>query len=148
MDLKQLIDINTGKLKNAKWRKKAFEDAVKHVKISVNQNGLSEAKCDVEFYSTIEKILKTKSKSPALNEFLRVVIKDEWVRLEIQVIVDYMLKEQSTRFLQKCERWAELLKIDGGNTKHQVLVDLEKFIEYSNTIEQEEKGEGKNEKIY
>ena len=48
------------------------------------------------------------------------------------------------RLKSKMGKWYELLKIDGGNTKHQVLVDLEKFIEYSNIKENNEsEGEGK-----
>ena len=106
MNLSELKDINKGKLKNAEWRKKVFEDAVKHVKISVNQNGLSEAKCDVEFYSTIEQIIKS------------------------------------------IEKWYELLKLDGSNTKHQVVVDIEKMLEYSKSISEKEnkKEQEKNEK--
>lgn len=128
MELKELIDINIGKLKNAKWRKKTFENAVKHVNISINQNGLSEAETDVEFYSTIEKILKAKSNSPMLNAFLEVAIKEEWIRVEIQVIVIDILKKNNARFLKKCERWLELLKTDGINSKLMVANDIQKII--------------------
>lgn len=128
MDLKELIDINTGKLKNAKWRKKAFENAVKHVNIGINQNGLSEAETDVKFYSIIEKILKAKSNNPMLNEFLRVSIKDEWIQVEIQVIVQDMLKEKDEAYKKKLNRWYELLKTDGINSKLMVANDIQALL--------------------
>ena len=79
-----------------------------------------------------------KSNNPTLNEFLRVAVKEEWVIVAIQTIVDNMIQKENVKFLKKCERWAELLKIDGGNTKHQVLVDLEKLLEYSNINDKKE----------
>ncbi len=137
MTPEELKDINIGKLKNARHRVVIFNDAKKpNLK-------LDEAKWDVKFHEAIERILETKSKNPTLNEFLRVAVKEEWVIVAIQTIVNDMIQEESVKFLQKCERWAELLKIDGGNTKHQVLVDIEKLIGYSNIIEEKEKGEKK-----
>lgn len=87
-----------------------------------------------------------------LTPFLNAVItaeEDEWIKVEIETIVYDMLEMYDRSIKTTLERWAELLKIDGGNTKHQVLVDLEKFIEYSNTKESNEsEGEKRNEKIY
>lgn len=38
------------------------------------------------------------------------------------------IKEDYDRLLKKLKLWYELLKIDGGNTKHQVVVDIESIL--------------------
>ena len=78
------------------------------------------------------------------NEYLEREDIEEPISKKMLMAENEELKKENVKFLQKCKKWAELLKIDGGNTKHQVLVDLEKFIEYSNIKENNElEGENK-----
>ena len=63
--------------------------------------------------------------SNTLKEFLRVSVKDEWVRVEIEVIVEDMLKQQNDKFKAKLTRWLDLLQTDGCNSKSMVMNDIQ-----------------------
>lgn len=118
------------KMKQAtKERIKIFKEAMK-LKINTEHHETMIAMLNeqLDFYEEIEKIVNTKSNSPALNAFLKTAIKDEWIRVEIQVIVQDMLKEKDEAYKKKLNRWYELLKTDGINSKLMVANDIQNII--------------------
>ena len=81
----------------------------------INTGKLKNAERRVEVYST-DKKLKLYYNAQMLDEATE----------------DLMFHRQLAIVINNIYKWYELLKIDGGNTKHQVLVDIEKLIGYSN----------------
>lgn len=48
----------------------------------------------------------------------------------LRIVINYINNADS--FINTLKKWQKLLKMDGGNTKHQVLVDIEKLLEEYN----------------
>ena len=76
---------------------------------------------------TIGKLKNAKWRREVFNDAKKLKISHNQQMLnEAELDVEYY--DRIFKILNKISKWYELLQIDGGNTKHQVVVDIEKLI--------------------